>query len=137
MQTDHLISTRQPDLIIINKKKKRTCKIVDFAVSANHREKLKESGRRISTSTLLGIKKTVEHERDVYTKYDWCSWYNHQRINKGPREFGNKRTSGDYPVKDYQQTMIRNSHGVNNIIINNDDNNNIPQKTIEEFCLIH
>ena len=41
IQTDHLISARRPDLIIINKKK-RTCKIVDFAVPADHRIKLKE-----------------------------------------------------------------------------------------------
>ena len=39
--TDHLISARRPDLIIINKKK-RTCKIVDFAIPADHRMKLKE-----------------------------------------------------------------------------------------------
>ena len=43
IQTDHLIPARRPDLIIINKKKKkRTCKIVDFAVPADHRIKLKE-----------------------------------------------------------------------------------------------
>ena len=50
IHTDHLISARRPDLIIINKKK-RTCKIVDFTVPADHRIKLK---KRISTSTLLG-----------------------------------------------------------------------------------
>ena len=38
----HLISTRRPDLIVINKKK-RTCKIVDFAVPPDNRIKLKES----------------------------------------------------------------------------------------------
>ena len=45
LQTDHLISARQPDLIIINKNKKinRTCKIVNFAVSNDHWVKLKES----------------------------------------------------------------------------------------------
>ena len=32
--SDHLISARRPDLIIINKKKKRIWKIVDFAVPA-------------------------------------------------------------------------------------------------------
>ena len=53
IQTDHLISARRPDLIIINKKK-RTCKIVDFAVPADHRMKLKESESMISTSTLRG-----------------------------------------------------------------------------------
>ena len=44
IHTDHLIPARRPELIIINKKKKnkRTCKIVDFAVPADHRIKLKE-----------------------------------------------------------------------------------------------
>ena len=41
IQTDHLIPARRPDLIIINKKEKRTCKIVDFTVPAKHRIKLK------------------------------------------------------------------------------------------------
>ena len=41
VQMDHLISARRPDLMIINKKK-RICKIVDFAVPADHRIKLKE-----------------------------------------------------------------------------------------------
>ena len=50
IQMDHLISARRPDLIIINKKKK-ICKIVDFAVPAiNKTESVK---REISTSTLL------------------------------------------------------------------------------------
>ena len=38
IHTDHLISARRPDLIIINKKK-RTFKIVDFAVPADHQKK--------------------------------------------------------------------------------------------------
>ena len=42
IHTDHLIPARRPDLIIINKKK-RICKIVDFAVPADHRINLKES----------------------------------------------------------------------------------------------
>ena len=41
IQTDHLILARRPDLIVI-KEKKRTSKIVDFAVLADHRIKLKE-----------------------------------------------------------------------------------------------
>ena len=45
IQTDHLIPARRPDLIIINKKK-RTCKIVDFAVPTDHRVKLKESEKK-------------------------------------------------------------------------------------------
>ena len=42
IQTDHLISARRLDLIIINKKKKEICEIVDFAVPADHRIKLKK-----------------------------------------------------------------------------------------------
>ena len=42
---DHLISARRPDLKIINKKK-RTCKIVDFAVPADDRIKLKECEKK-------------------------------------------------------------------------------------------
>ena len=45
IQTDHLIPARRPDLIIINRKK-RTCKIVDFAVPADHRIKLKECEKK-------------------------------------------------------------------------------------------
>ena len=45
IQTDHQISARRPDLIIINKKK-GTCKIVDFAVPADHRIKLKECEKK-------------------------------------------------------------------------------------------
>ena len=45
IQTNHLISARRPDFIII-KKKKRTCNIVNFAVPADHRIKLKESEKK-------------------------------------------------------------------------------------------
>ena len=45
IQTDHLIPSRRPDLIIINKKK-RICKIVDFAVPADHRINLKENEKK-------------------------------------------------------------------------------------------
>ena len=45
IHTDHLIRARRPSLIIINKKK-RTCKIVDFAVPADHRIKLKECEKK-------------------------------------------------------------------------------------------
>ena len=45
IQTDNSISARRPDLTIVNKKK-RTCKIVDFAVSTDHRIKLKECEKK-------------------------------------------------------------------------------------------
>ena len=49
IQTDHLISAGRLDLIIINNnnnKKKKICKIVDFAVPADHRIKLKENEKK-------------------------------------------------------------------------------------------
>ena len=45
IDTDNLISARGPDLIIINKKK-RTCKIVDLAVPADYRIKLKDCEKK-------------------------------------------------------------------------------------------
>ena len=47
IHTDHLISARiQDHMIIKKKKKKRICKIVDFAVPADHRIKLKECEKK-------------------------------------------------------------------------------------------
>ena len=48
VQTDHLISPRRPNLIIINKQKKKNkiCKIVDFAIPADQRIKLKECEKK-------------------------------------------------------------------------------------------
>ena len=48
VQTDHLISARWPDLVIVNKRK-RTCQIVDFTTLADHRMKIKESKKKGKT----------------------------------------------------------------------------------------
>ena len=52
IQTDHLISARRPDHIIIDKKV--PCQIVDFAVPADHRIKLKECKKKSYIWTILG-----------------------------------------------------------------------------------
>ena len=57
VQVDHLISARRPYIIIINKKK-RTCKVVHFR---NHRIKLKNVKRRISTWTLQENRKKLRN----------------------------------------------------------------------------
>ena len=46
IQTDHQISAR-PANSVQKKKKKRTCRIVEFAVPVNHRVKQKESSKII------------------------------------------------------------------------------------------
>ena len=55
---DHLISARQSDLVIVNKKKKRkkknrTCQIVEFSVLVDHRVKQKKAKGEISTLDLV------------------------------------------------------------------------------------
>ena len=74
IQMDHLIPTRRPDLKIINKKK-RTRKIVDFAVPADNRVKLKECEKKDKYLDLAReLKKTMEHACDNYTNGNWCIW---------------------------------------------------------------
>ena len=67
---------------------------MNFAVPANYRIKLKEIEKKVPRPC-KGVEKTVEHESDVYTNYNWYFWYSHQRINKGTGGLGN-RTSGDH-----------------------------------------
>ena len=66
IQTDHLISARWLDQVIVNYKKERTCRIVDLAVQADHSVKLKESGKKDKYLDLASElkKKTVWHESD-------------------------------------------------------------------------
>ena len=74
IHTDHLISARSPDLI--NNKKKRICSIVDVAVPADHRIKLKECEKKDKYLDFAReLKKTMEHEGDNYTNRNWCFWY--------------------------------------------------------------
>ena len=61
IQTDHLIPLKRPELVVANQKKKkkkksqkkkkkdikRTCRIVNFAVSADYRMKIKENERQV------------------------------------------------------------------------------------------
>ena len=70
IHTGHLMS--RPNN---NQKKKRTCKIVDFAVPANHRIKLKECKMKDKYLDLAReLKKTMEHAGDNYDNCNWCVW---------------------------------------------------------------
>ena len=53
-----------------NQQKKRNCKIVDFAVPADHKIKLNESEKKDKYVDLAS-----EHEGDSYTNRDWCIRY--------------------------------------------------------------
>ena len=39
----------------------------------------------------------MEHEIDVHTNCNWCSWYSHRRINKGTGRLENIKASEDDP----------------------------------------
>ena len=45
IQTDHLITARRPDILMINKNE-IICRIVDFFVPADYRVKMRESEKR-------------------------------------------------------------------------------------------
>ena len=96
IQTDPLISARQPDQVIVNKKKK-SCRIGNFTVPAGHKVKIKESEKRDKYLDLAREQKTMEHESDGDTNRCWCTWYNPLRIGNGTGWLGNKRTSQDHP----------------------------------------
>ena len=63
MQTDHLISARRPGQVIVNKKR-RTCRIVDFAVPDDGRIKTEKKQKDEFLDLAKEIKKTMEDESD-------------------------------------------------------------------------
>ena len=63
---DHQISARRPNLEVINKQKKRICRIVNFVFSADHRVKVRGSEKRDKCQDLAReLKKNMEHESDI------------------------------------------------------------------------
>ena len=97
IHSDHQFSAIRPHQIIINKKK-RTSKIVDFAVPTDHRIKLKECETKYKYLYLAKkIENTKEHAGDNYTNCNWCIWNSNLRNTKGTGELGTWRTSGEHP----------------------------------------
>ena len=71
---------------------------MDFAVTANHRLRLKESEKKDKYLDIARkFLKTVGYKSDDYTDCNWCSWYSYQRIDTKTGGPGNNRTSRDYP----------------------------------------
>ena len=59
-----------------NQQKRRTCKIVNFVVLADHRIKLKEYEKKDKYLDLAReLKKTMKHNGDNYTNCDCCFSY--------------------------------------------------------------
>ena len=83
--------------MIVNKKK-GTCTIVEFAVLAEHRVKLKGGGKKDQYLDLArGLKKkTEEQEIDGDTNCNWSSWRSQKSIGTGTGGLRNRKTSGDH-----------------------------------------
>ena len=97
MRTDHLISARRPDPILINKKKKkRLCKIVDFAVPADHRTKLKECEKKDKFLDLARELKKLWYMKLTITPIVFGA-FGTLRIIKGTGGLESWRTRGDLP----------------------------------------
>ena len=90
----------QPDLMTTTTTTttKGTCRIVDFAVPADLRVKLKESEKKDKYLDLAReLTKNVKYESVGYSSYNWWSWYCHQMIVTGIGGLRNNRTRGVYP----------------------------------------
>ena len=60
-----------------SQQKKTTCRIVNFAIPADHRVKLKESEKRDKYLDLeRELKKKMKHESDSDTSCGWCTRIN-------------------------------------------------------------
>ena len=107
IETDHLISARWPDLIIIINKKR----VMDFAMPADHRVKLKESEKKDKYLDLTRELKKLWNLNVTVIPIVICALGSHQRIDTGAGGLGNKSTSGDHPyyrfIKIGQKTKKR------------------------------
>ena len=78
IHTDHLITARRPDPIIVNSSEKPSADADvkssnDFAVRVDHRIRLKECEKKDEYLDLSReLKKTMEHAGDNYTNCDRC-----------------------------------------------------------------
>ena len=57
----------------------------------------------------------MEHEGDGDSNCNWCIWYNPQRIGKGTRRLGNKRTNGDHPNYSIIKTSLNTKKRTRNL----------------------
>ena len=96
IQTDHLISTRRSDVVIVHKK--WTYRIVEFAVPADHRVKQKES---INSFKYLDLARELKKKLNMNVKMITIANDAHGTVSKNfgtrPGWLGNKGTRVDHP----------------------------------------
>ena len=91
IQTEHLITASKPHLVIINKKRNLLFRLIT---------KWNFWKRKVGHVPwpCKGIEKTVEHDNDVDSNCNWCSWYSYQVIGTRIWGLGNRRTSRVHPI---------------------------------------
>ena len=100
MHTDHQISVRRPDLIIINNnnKKRETAKLSTLLSRLTTEQNWKNVKRRISTSTLLGNWKKLWNMQVTIIPIVIGAFVTvTKKLLKGPGWLGGWRMSGDHP----------------------------------------
>ena len=78
-------------------KKERTCKIVDFAIPADHRIKLNECEKKDKYLDLARELKKLWNMQVTIIPIVTCVWNSNERITEGTGGLGSWRTSGDHP----------------------------------------
>ena len=92
-QTDHLLSARRLDLIIVNKKENLPNS--GLCCSGDHGVNLKESEKRHKYLDLAReLKKTMKQKSDGDTN---CNWYSHKRTSIETGGLENNSSNGDHP----------------------------------------
>ena len=123
IQTDYQISVRHPYIMIVNRKKGR-CRMLNFAVTADHRVKLKEIEKKDKYLTLLGSWKNcrtwkwrvyelklmflLRSPKDWYR--DWRVWNSRDHPNDTIIKIGmdTEKSPGDLRRLAVTQTPVRN-----------------------------
>ena len=91
IQIDHLVLTRRPDLVLINKKK-GTCHLVNFINPVDHSENKRKQKDRYLDLTRSEEPKKLEYENDDNTNCNWCTWNRPQSPLKKTGGIGNQKS---------------------------------------------
>ena len=82
VQTNHEIFGRRPDIIVV-KKDKNLCQIIDFACPCDGRVDTKDFEKnRILQRFCMRVEKDMKHESQGYTTSDRCPRNNTHKVKK-------------------------------------------------------
>ena len=108
IQTDRLIPAWRPDLSD-NFKKLKTCPLVDFNFTANHRNQRKRKERQVF-GPWQRTEKTAEHEDNGDTNCNWCTRNGSKRLVRktgGIRHQRKIRNHPDYCIIEISQNTAK------------------------------